>query len=111
MRLCKAANVKSREYLCSADPFYRKGITLDHSFMEWLVNNAFLLDIYYQRQFRQILSSLCFGTSEKIMFAVNKFRQQLISLPEHHGVDVKGFPRLSKNDFWIDEENDTILIE
>ena len=37
--------------------------------------------------------------------------EQLISLPEHHGVDINGFPELSENDFWFMEENDTTLIE
>lgn len=38
-----------------------------------------------------------------IISGVNDIRQQLISLSEHHGVDVNGFPQLSEEDFWYME--------
>lgn len=104
MIFCKAANDESRKYLCGAKTSYRKGITLDHSFMIWLMNNAFLLNSYYQRQFRQIINCIRYRSVIDIISEINDIRQQLISLPEHHGVDVYGFPQLSEEDFWYRNE-------
>lgn len=104
MRFCKAQNDESRGYLCCADAFYRKGITLDHPFMIWLTQNAFLLNKYYQRQFAQIISCIRYDDAKDIISEINVIRQQLIGLPEHHGVDINGFPQLSENDFWFMED-------
>lgn len=109
MRFCKAANDKSRRFLCSAEPDYRKGITLDHPFMIWLMKNAVLMNKYYQRQFRQIIDSLRYSDARDIISGVNTIRQQLISLPEHHGVDVFNFPQLSSDDFWYMEDDETSI--
>lgn len=106
MRFCKAKNDKSRRYLCNAYPDWRKGITLDHLFMIWLVKNAFLLDKYYQRQFRQIIDCLRHKVARDIISEINAIRQQLISLPEHHGVDVYNFPQLSRDDFWYMQDDE-----
>lgn len=109
MRFCKSANDKSRRYLCSEDSYYRKGITLDHPFMIWLMKNAVLMNKYYQRQFRQIIDSLRYSDARDIISGVNTIRQQLISLPEHHGVDVFNFPQLSSDDFWYMEDDETSI--
>ena len=101
---CKATNDISRKYLCSAYPYNRKGITLDHHFMVWLMKNAYLLDKYFPRQFEQIKNLLGRGYATDIICGVNEIRQQLISLPERHGIDVVGFPQLSREDFWFEEE-------
>lgn len=77
--------------------------------MIWLVKNAFLLDKYYQRQFRQIIDSLRYSDARDIISGVNTIRQQLISLPEHHGVDVYNFPQLSRDDFWYMEDDETSI--
>lgn len=106
MRFCKAANDKSRRFLCSAEPDYRKGITLDHPFMIWLMKNAVLMNKYYQRQFRQIIDCLRYSDVTDIISGVNSICQQLISLPEHHGVDVYNFPQLSSDDFWYMEDDE-----
>ena len=103
MRFCKAVNDRDRKYICCADPSWRKGITQDHPFIIWLMKNAFLLDKYYQRQFRQIIDWLRYGDAMDIISGVNDIRQQLISLSEHHGVDVNGFPQLNEEDFWYME--------
>ena len=66
MRFCKAASDRSRKYLCCADALLRKGITVDHPFTVWLVNNAALLKQYYQRQFQQIVDCLCLGSAEDV---------------------------------------------
>lgn len=100
MLFCKAANDKNRKYICCADVFYRKGYTLDHPFIIWLMKNAFLLDRYYQRQFRQIIDCIRHKNAPDIISEINDIRQQLISLPKHHGVDVNSFPQLSEEDFW-----------
>lgn len=109
MRFCKAANDKSRRFLCSAEPDYRKGITLDHPFMIWLMKNAILMNKYYQRQFRQIIDCLRYSMVTNIISEINAIRQQLISLPEHHGVDVYNFPQLSRDDFWYMEDDETSI--
>ena len=106
MRFCKAANDKSRRYLCSAEPNDRKGITLDHPFMIWLMKNAILMNKYYQRQFRQIIDCLRFKLARDTISEINAIRQQLISLPEHHGVDVYNFPQLSRDDFWYMQDDE-----
>lgn len=110
MRFCEAENDKSRRYLCSESPEYRKGITLDHPFMIWLTKNVFLMNKYYQRQFRQIIDSLRYSDATDIISEINAIRQQLISLPEHHGVDVYNFPQLSSDDFWyIEDDSETSI--
>lgn len=100
MRFCKAANDRSRRYICFEDPVGRKGITLDHPFIAWLLDNAILLNQYYQRQFRKMVDGLLHSSAESIVREFNQIRQQLMSLPEHHGVDVNNFPQLSMDDFW-----------
>ena len=109
MRFCKAMNDKSRRFLCSAEPDYRKGITLDHPFMIWIMKNAVLMNKYYQRQFKQIIDCLCCKMATVIIFEANAIHQQLISLPEHHGVDVYNFPQLSSDDFWYMEDDETSI--
>ena len=64
------------------------------------MKNAFSLDKYYQRQFRQIIHCLRDKDALDIISEINDIRQQVISLSEHHGVDVNGFPQLSEEDFW-----------
>lgn len=108
MRFCKAANDESRSYLCGAELDYRKGITLDHPFMIWLMKNAVLMNKYYQRQFRQIIGCLRYSTATYIISEINAIREQLIRLPEHHGVDVDNFPQLSRDAFWyMEDESET----
>ena len=64
------------------------------------MKNAFLLDKYYKRQFSQIIDCIHYRDARDIISEVNGIRQQLINLPEHHGVDVNRFPQLSEEDFW-----------
>lgn len=103
MRFCKAVNDINRKYLCVKYSFCRKGITTDHPFIIWLMKNAFLMDKYYQRQLRQITDCLRYRDAPDIISEINDIRQQLISSPEHHGVDVNSFPQLSEEDFWYME--------
>lgn len=106
MMFCEAASDRSRRYICSASNTGRKGITLDHPFVIWLLDNAIQLKQYYRRQFQQIIDCLCQAEAEVVIQICNNIREQLIVLTEHHGVNVSTFPRLSMDDFWtINEEN------
>ncbi len=104
MMFCKASSRRSRQYICCANSVIRRGITLDHPFIEWLLDNSFKLKQYYERQFQRIVTSLCAGDADAIIKECNRIREQMISLPEHHGVDVNAMPRLSEDDFWSWEE-------
>ena len=73
---------------------------IEHPFMIWLTKNAFLLDRYYKRQFMQIIDCLRYKDAPDVISETNAICQQLINLPEHHGVDVNRFPQLSEEDFW-----------
>lgn len=106
MQFCKAANEESKKYLCGAETIYRKGITSDHCFIIWFINNACLMNKYYPIQFRKIQDLLRYDDASDIISGVNEIRQQLIGLPERHGIDVDSFPQLSMDDFWFVEEDD-----
>lgn len=100
MMFCGAATQLSRRYLCSADGDIRRCITEDHPYAAWLLKNAVALDKYFMRQFQQIVSALRSASSEHIVDICNSVREQLLSLPEHHGVDMASCPQLSQADFW-----------
>ncbi len=106
MMFCKAAGKESRRYLCSKSPSLRRGITADHPFALWLLENAVLLQKYYQRQFQWMVDCLCAYTGESIAEECNKIRDQLTALPERHGIDVAAFPRLTMEDFWVYREKE-----
>lgn len=74
------------DIICEEDFSYRKGITIDHPFVIWLLENAFLLNQYFQRQFQQIVDCLRRYSGENMVQECNHIRQQLMSLSEHHGV-------------------------
>lgn len=101
MMFCMAASDGSRQFICSAVPYMRRCITADHPFILWLLDHAAQLKQYYQRQFHQIASCLCDDSAEEIIRICNKIREQLLALPNRHGIDVSSFPQLSKDDFWI----------
>lgn len=107
MMFCMAASEQSRQYICSADPRRRRGITADHPFIAWLLNNAVQLKEYYERQFQQIVVCLREWNTGEIVQVCNSIREQLLSFPEHHGVDVSSCPKLTLDDFWsMDGEDD-----
>lgn len=105
MMFCVSVSDQSRKYICGADLFGRRGITVDHPFILWLLKNAVQLNRYYQRQFQQIVNCLCRNSAENIVKECNHIREQFISFPEHHGVDVSSFPQLCLDDFWSMEED------
>lgn len=61
---------------------------------------------YYPIQFRKIQDLLRYDDASDIISGVNEIRQQLIGLPEWHGIDVDSFPQLSMDDFWFVEEDE-----
>lgn len=106
MMFCRAANDRSRQYLCCSEDVFRRGITADHPFATWLLNSAVPLNQYFPRQFQMIVECLCDDSEEEVIEKCNSIRRQLTALPEHHGVDVSAFPELSSRDFWSAEEWD-----
>lgn len=104
MMFCSAATNASRRFLCSKDRGLRRCITADHPYAVWLLKNAAALNGYYKRQFHQIVGALLHSEAERIINMCNSIRDQLLSLPEHHGIDMAACPQLSKDDFWEPEE-------
>lgn len=100
MMFCMAASDQSRRYICSANPYIRRGITADHPFITWLLNNAVQLKQYYERQFQQIVDCLYQSDAKDIVEECNRIREQFMAFPECHGVDISAFPQLSIADFW-----------
>ena len=74
---------------------------MDHPFAVWLLDHAGLLNQYFQRQFQQIIACLCDRSGEAVISECNHIRQQLMSLPKRHGIDMSSFPQLSVDDFWV----------
>lgn len=103
MMFCDAATEQSRRILCSKAGNLRRCITADHPYTVWLLKNAATLNQYYNRQFQQIVNALRNSDSDHIINTCNGVREQLASLPEHHGVDIKACPQLSEADFWLPE--------
>lgn len=104
MMFCNAASDQSRKYICHTNKTFRRGITEDHPFIIWLFENSVQLNQYFQRQFEQIIDSLCQLDAKAIIQNCNMVREQLLSLSNHYGVDVNSFPQLSIDDFWSEEE-------
>jgi len=100
MMFCKAGSEESRRYLCCGDSNRRRGITSDHPFAQWLIENAIKLESYFPRQFRQIVFNLCDGESQDIIEIVNEFRQQIMKLNFSHGINLASLYELTEKDFW-----------
>ncbi len=47
---------------------------------------------------------LIYDSAEDIIQECNKIREQLLTFPECHGIDVSSFPQWSTDDFWSTEE-------
>lgn len=104
MMFCKAASDKSRKYICNADSDYRRGITSDHSFIIWLLENAARLKQYFERQFQQIVQCLYQKEAKEIVQEYSMIREQLSSLSTYHNLNVKSLPKISIEDFWTAEK-------
>lgn len=100
MMFCKARSEESRKYLCCGNGAWRRGITLDHPFAQWLIENVAKLENNFPRQFQQIVDSLCNDGSEEIIKTVNEFRQQVMKLNVRNGINIASLCELTKEDFW-----------
>ena len=100
MMFCKAKDDNSRRYICCERADDRKGITADHPYIIWLLNNAFVLSCYFNRQFKQIVNSLCNEDVDMLIQTLNSIRNQLRPILETRGIDMSLCPKLSKADFW-----------
>lgn len=104
MMFCKAASDESRKYICNADSNYRRGITSDHPFIIWLLENAARLKQYFERQFQQIVQCLYQKEAKEIIREYSMIREQLSSLSTYHNLNVKSLPKISIEDFWTADE-------
>ena len=103
MMFCKAASAQSRKYICHANAYQRRGITEEHPFIVWLVENSVKLNQYFQRQFQQIILCLCQKNAKDIIEEFGIIREQLCQVSAHYGLDAKAIPHLSREDFWPPE--------
>ncbi len=100
---CRAASEQSRKYICDFRPVFRRGITADHPFTVWLAENAVLLNLNFKRQFQQLTECLRLKDGNEFAAVYNAIREQLCSIADPYGLDAKSMPRISVNDFWMDE--------
>lgn len=103
MMFCKAANDQSRKYICHVNSYQRRGITADHPFIVWLLENSVKLNQHFQRQFRQIVECLCQKNAKDIVKEFGIIREQLCQMSAYYGLDAKTIPHLSREDFWPPE--------
>lgn len=100
MMFCKAGSDESRKYLCSRYSHFRKGITLDHPFAQWLIENAIKIENHFPHQFKQIVNSLCDDTAQEIINTVNELRQQITESNICHSINLTSLHNLNDGDFW-----------
>lgn len=106
MMFCKAASEKSRKYICHADSYNRRGITADHPFIVWLLENSIQINRHFERQFQQIVKSLRTRDAERIVQEYNIIREQLSLLSNYHGLDIRSLPQISIDDFWSEKNEE-----
>lgn len=104
MMFCTAATQASRRFLCSGDEELRQCINVDHPYAAWLLKNAAALNGFFNRQFKQIINAFLDLDSKDIINMCNSIRDQLLSLPERHNIDMTACPQLSDADFWVPTE-------
>lgn len=106
MMFCKAASDCGRRYICHANSFQRRGITADHVFGVWLLENSVQLNVHFNRQFEQIIECLCEEDAKDVIQEMETIRKQLLNFSEHHGVNINNMPQLSLNDFWSEKDEE-----
>ena len=106
MMFCKAASEKSRKYICHADSYKRRGITADHPFIVWLLENSIQINKHFERQFQQIVKCLRTRNAKPIIQEYNIIREQLSSLSNYHGLDIRFLPQISMDDFWSEKNEE-----
>lgn len=99
MVFCKSRDDDSRQYLCCRDVERRNGITADHPYTQWLLKNAVILNCYFNRQFKQIVSCLCNENTDLIIRTLNAIRDQLCHISKIYGMDMDSCPELTERDF------------
>ena len=107
MMFCKAKDDNNRRYICCELADDRKGITADHPYIIWLLDNAPVLSRYFNRQFKQIIDSLCNEDADMLIQTLNSIRNQLWPILGTHSIDMSSCPKLSKADFWSKGKNVT----
>lgn len=103
LMFCHAADESSRRYLCSDDIYTRNCINIDHPFSVWLLENAEILNTYFNRQFKQIIESLRYRNDAENVYTINNIRKQLMSFSDLHGIDMRRCPKLTEYDFYYTE--------
>ena len=111
MMFCKAASDQSRKYICHVNSYQRRGITADHPFIVWLLENSVKLNQHFQRQFRQIVECLCQKNAKDIVKEFGMIREQLCQMSAYYGLDAKAIPHLSREDFWPPEADKKVKQE
>lgn len=101
---CKAADEQSRKYICHAQEDYRRGITVDHPFIIWLLENAMQLKHNFELQFQQLVECLCTKSVEDIIQIYEVIREQIHTQSNRYNMDIKRLPQISRNDFWTNKE-------
>lgn len=103
MMFCKAATEEDRQYLCTGDPYSRCGVTENHRFAAWLLDNAELLNQYCPDYLRIIIEYLCHMDVEGILREFSRLHQQLTAMSNVHLDDM---PKLDTADFWFGTKTD-----
>ncbi len=104
LMFCKAASEQSRKYICHAENCYRRGITADHPFIVWLLQNAIQLRQNFQWQFQQVIESFCKKDAKDIVQMYDVIREQIYLSSNRYNMDVKSLPQLALTDFWTDKK-------
>lgn len=104
MMFCKAASAKSRNYICHKKVIFRRGITMDHPFICWLLANASELRLYLDSQFQLLIEYFCQRDAEDIIHIYNVIYKQVCFVSKRYGLNIRDMPQLAMSDFWMDEQ-------
>lgn len=104
MMFCKAASAKSCNYICHKKVAFRRGITMDHPFICWLLANAAELRLYLNSQFQLLVEYFCQRDAEDIIHIYNVIYKQVCSVSKRYGLNIRDMPQLAMSDFWTDEQ-------
>ncbi len=104
MMFCFAENPEDKQYLCCNSSLYRRAITIEHWYAQWLIANGVKLKKLYLRQFEQIINLLWNATANKIILKINEIRKHLMQInmcnKESEKLNFDGWHELSESDFW-----------
>ena len=103
MMFCQAIDNENKKFLCCGNAHYRKGITQDHPFITWLINNATLLNKKCKYLYRYTILSLRNYDMNDIIMVVNELKNQIIMMRKT-GINIPLFEPLTENDFWMPDE-------